>query len=292
MKVLFTNAWMRNFGGSELVTLELAEEFQRQGHEVLIYTPQIGGDLNITVPFTTKKPDTSDFDLIWVHHNMLIHDLGFKKRMSQQLVFNHMSSYVGTEFPRIVGYENAMADWILANSWETKAALEYRGVHEIELFQNPAPMSFGSIHPIPTEKGLIVSNHMAEELEPLGVTHIGGNFPQRLRHDLLCHQRFVICNGKTVQYALRAGVPVYLYDHFGGCGWLTNENFDTAERFNFSGRGFGEDRSFSIAGITHRTKVLKKTTDEIREELKQVPNAMPCPDRFKLEFRLKELEIC
>jgi len=46
MKILLTNKWMKNLGGSELVTLELAEEFQRQGHEVLIYTEQWGGPLN------------------------------------------------------------------------------------------------------------------------------------------------------------------------------------------------------------------------------------------------------
>jgi len=61
-------------------------------------------------------------------------------------------------------------------------------------------------------------------------------------------------------------VPVYLYDHFGGCGWLTEDNFALAEWHNFSGRGFG-----------------KKSTASISRELANVPEAMPCPDRFKLE---------
>lgn len=46
----------------------------------------------------------------------------------------------------------------------------------------------------------------------------------------------VITIGKTVQYAIKVGVPVYCYDHFGGPGWINSENFERAEMFNFSGR--------------------------------------------------------
>jgi len=41
-----------------------------------------------------------------------------------------------------------------------------------------------------------------------------------------------------VQYCLLSQTPVYVYDHFGGPGYLTDENYTMAKHYNFSGRGF------------------------------------------------------
>lgn len=46
----------------------------------------------------------------------------------------------------------------------------------------------------------------------------------------------IVSIGKSAPYALASGVPVFVYDHFGGPGYLTHDNFDRAARFNFSGR--------------------------------------------------------
>lgn len=49
------------------------------------------------------------------------------------------------------------------------------------------------------------------------------------------------------------GIPVYCYDRFGGCGWITSTNIEEASKFNFSGR------------CTNR----KLTVNEIVEEIKE-----------------------
>jgi len=46
----------------------------------------------------------------------------------------------------------------------------------------------------------------------------------------------VITIGKTVNYCLALGVPVYCYDWFGGSGYLNPGNFAINKRHNFSGR--------------------------------------------------------
>jgi len=262
MRVLLTNVWMNNLGGSELVTLELAEEFIRCGHEVLIYSPAFGGALDCShVETTHLKPDTKPFDVVWIHHNLLIHDLGFRKWSHQRFIFNHMSSYVNIERPRLGGHEVELADLILANSPETAKAIYV----PCNLFQNPAPLAFESVG-AGNSGPLMISNHPPPELGDIIGKRIGNGSFERITPELLSRHSCVVANGKTVQYALRAGVPVYLYDHFGGCGWLTEDNFALAEWHNFSGRGFG-----------------KKSTASISRELANVPEAMPCPDRFKLE---------
>ncbi|WP_439565214.1 hypothetical protein, partial [Microcella sp.] len=46
----------------------------------------------------------------------------------------------------------------------------------------------------------------------------------------------VVTIGKTTQYALVMGVPVYSYDHFGGGGWITEQNLEREHYGNFAGR--------------------------------------------------------
>ncbi|GHB16975.1 hypothetical protein GCM10007094_00460 [Pseudovibrio japonicus] len=39
------------------------------------------------------------------------------------------------------------------------------------------------------------------------------------------------------------GVPVFVYDHFGGPGWLSKQNLERAEYFNFNGKCTRNKRS-------------------------------------------------
>jgi hypothetical protein len=57
----------------------------------------------------------------------------------------------------------------------------------------------------------------------------------------------VVTIGKTVPYCLALKIPVYCYDHFGGPGWLHEENLDLASQNNFSGRGFSGKTPQAIA---------------------------------------------
>lgn len=265
MNFLLTVRRLNEYGGSELVTIELAEYLHSIGHKVTVFTNSIGGVWEGHELVTTEKPDPREYDVLWIQHNMLIHDLGFKKLEGQRIISNHMSSYVDLEWPSLPDYEMQLADKILANSPETCEKLEELGLRDVELYQNPAP-AFTSHRTAVNSEPLMVSNHPPQELLGISGVKVGCDRPTRMSPNALAKCPFVICNGKTVQYALRAGVPVYLYDHFGGPGWLTSENFERAEWFNFSGRGFGF-----------------KTSDKIRSELSEVGPVLTCPDRFKLE---------
>lgn len=276
MKILLTNRELVHLGGSELVTVELAEEMMRQGHEVTIYSPRIGGGALDTSHLctTTSEPDTSAFDLLWIHHNLLIHRLGFKKRPGQRIVFNHMSSWVPLEWPRLPGYEMQLADLVLANSPETRDKLVSLGLSRVELFQNPAPIAFDGVGG-GREYALFISNHRPEELEreaarlDIPIRFIGkGHEEVRVTPAALAGARFVVANGKSVQYAMRAGVPVFLYDSFGGPGWGAM----SGEYWNFSGRG------------AERVAPSLMHSFEMR-------SAPACPARFKLEVVLAALGV-
>lgn len=265
--ILITNIWLRNFGGSELVSVELAEFYAQKNWNVVLYSPEISDPLQssikkrVNLKVTNQLPsDLDQFSIIWSHHGILLDKINARnKRQGQLIVSNHMSSYVDLEKPR---YDPNDVDLILANSEETKASfshVEYK--LKTKLFRNPSPSLsknlkentfsvFGDLIK-KRPKCLAVSNHRPLELEAFLNRNID-NFLvykygykdniKRISPDFIKENNFdfAVCNGKTVQYALNANIPVFLYDQFGGCGWLSPENFEQAAWYNFSGRGFNK----------------------------------------------------
>lgn len=232
-------------GGSELVAIELAEEYAQRGWQVMLYSPKISERvLNLIdkrVIVTGKQPDLMcGWDIIWDHHGVLMDQI--ERRPGTTIVTNHMSSYVDVEKPQ---YAPSKPHRVFANSQETidSWAPEWRS--RGELMQNPSPRMWSKNLTRGTHV-MFISKHRPRELERLvntfDVPSITFNGDVRLTRSHFAHARFVICNGKSVQYALTTGVPVFLYDHFGGPGWLTEDNFETASYYNFSGRGFPKDK--------------------------------------------------
>jgi hypothetical protein len=268
---------MEKFGGSELVALELAEELQARGHDVIIYTHLLADPIRseIKLPVVTQRPDLSSFDVIWSHHNMTH---GHTPRPSQRMIFNHMSSYVDLEFPQDARWEESVADRIFANSPETQKRMMELGLTSCEIYPNPAPASYQLTED--GRYGLFVSNHRPLTLKLLAPTlgcpnkFIGeADRFQRVTPELIAGAHFIVTNGKTVQYALRAGKPVFLFDHMGGPGWLNSENIEKAAWHNFSGR-------------CTRDSLNVSTLREWRGR-----DHITCPDVMKLEWWLDEMDL-
>lgn len=268
--VLITQGQLVNYAGSEVITLELAEYFSSKGSFVNVLSNYIGAPIdkefqklkNVVLHTSPADIDFKDLDLIWVHHNLIpqeVLELAEQGRLRAKVVFHHMSRRHPLEFPFAAKIEQYLADAILFNSYavkqtiETKLAeLDFKG----KVFNNPAPDYFQIS---PAEKRyrkelkhvLVVSNHAPEELQAAvnglrerGITvktlglSSGQQEYRRITPEDLAWADVVVSIGKTVPYALLSGVPVYCYDHFGGCGYLTHDNFRKAARLNFSGRGF------------------------------------------------------
>ena len=88
----------------------------------------------------------------------------------------------------------------------------------------------------------MVSNHPPKELQEamsllsargyqvdMLIDAIGSEKPAITSAELLDHYDCVISIGKTVQYCLVQGIPVFLYDRFGGPGYLNESNYELAE---------------------------------------------------------------
>ena len=275
--VLITQGELINYAGSEIVTLELAEYFSAMGSTVHVLTNYIGAPVdrefqklkNVVLHTSTAGIDFKRLGLIWIHHQLVpseILELAGRGKLKAKVVFHHMSPYHPLEFPFAAKIEQYLADEILYNSHESKKAIEGKLAGfdlNGRVFNNPAPDYF---YVAPDRKKyrkdlkhvLVVSNHVPDELQVatdslkrqgIAVKVFGRTSQQEYRRVTpkdLAWADAVVSIGKTVQYAIRGGVPVYCYDHFGGCGYFTEKNFRKASRLNFSGRGFAKKDADTI----------------------------------------------
>lgn len=318
-RLLLTNNHLANFGGSEMVTLELAEEFVARGWKVDVFTnfasapfvhefADLQSSGNLELFDSDPSRPLHEYDLLWVHHGVLpesiLSALGSEQRVP--IVWHHMSPFPGIESPVLAEVETAAASIISCMSPKTAETLSEYGIaaDRITILPNPAPRSFtDGIHDIQLssrlERILIVSNHPPEELlsaasmlQGHGITvgRIGGGKPSRVTPESFSDVDAVITIGKSVQYALALGIPVYNYDHFGGEGWITDSNFEVECTFNFSGRsterkvsahvlvrelleGYGEAREFAQNRAPHHRKLfsLPHHIDRLLEQI-QIAN--------------------
>ncbi|WP_221621849.1 hypothetical protein, partial [Bibersteinia trehalosi] len=256
-KILILNSFIRQFTGSEIVTLELAEYFSSLHNKVTVASFSIDNPLlneftkrKINVISLYELKHNSHYDVIWAHHFPTIEYILFNKNISaDKIIFSSLSGFTELECPPLILDK---ITHLLVNSIENKRVLESIGFckEDIYLFPNPAPDVFfkKNYHLKDTiSKMAIISNHIPDELieaksllekNNISVDIYGFGYNETLiTEDVLFDYDAVITIGKTVQYCLALGLPVYCYDIFGGYGWLVEEYFEQAAIYNFSGRG-------------------------------------------------------
>lgn len=278
-KILITQAHLLRYMGAEIVTLELAEYLAGQGAEVVIATHSFGypirqefdriegvtvfelWDAALAVNLEARLPD-----LAWIQHS-IIPVVVLEHADEIVFMFHHMSSILPAEFTMAAELESALATAVLFESPRSLEIHRATGVYEdvepdrLQVMGNAAPARFGDVVQTPSieRRITVVSNHIPPELvaafdglrEHFDLDVIGsqvelGATPRRVTPDTLAGTDAMISIGKTVQYSIVAGVPVYCYDHFGGPGWITLANIEEARWENFSGRRAGKKTAAEI----------------------------------------------
>ena len=264
-----THTLVQQIMGSTVVAFELARHLSESGAHVTVYAahtadPMLGyfhaAGINIVFGSSAERISLKDYDYIWVHSQVIPPSISTELKDGTlpgqtTFIFNHMSSLpqAPDEHPYIHGLEDRLASLSLFVSAETRDALTGwidSGI-PVALFPNPAPSTFSAITrdaDRPLKRILIVSNHPPKELleardslreRGYEVTTLGrvGDQYSLVDPEMIAAYDVVVTIGKTVQYCLVSGTPVFVYDHFGGFGYLDDTNIDLAAYHNFSGRG-------------------------------------------------------
>ena len=221
---------------------------------------------------TTIKYDLNSIDYVVVCQNVLPIDVIKQlnsKNITTKFIFLHMSSFVGIamESPLFYNLESQIASKILTISEETTTEqlerLLGKNIQNLNYYRNPVPDDFIDRaqridYPDMPKKIAVISNHLPEEVRNLAyeptlrdnkveIEFIGrrSNNPQLVTAELLSKYDVIVSIGKTVQYCLVMGIPVYVYDRFGGQGYI--RDYDAAKQRNFSGRDAGKKTTRVIA---------------------------------------------
>lgn len=254
-KVLLLTHNLAHFAGAEINILQLARAFRERGWNVEIGAfvygnpiKEIFGKEGFNVSNVLHEdPSRKEYDLIWAQHAPVLNQVIFNKKIkSKKIIYSSLSPIEPLESAPI--YINNLS-LCLANSQETAKSLIQQGVKRsiLQIFVNSVDEEFFKAYQQNRGKHLgkiaIVSNHVPSELGEAGallrdegyeVACFGyGKEFKFITPEILSNFDAVVTIGKTVQFSLAMGIPVYCYDHFGGPGWISKENFDTAGYYNF-----------------------------------------------------------
>lgn len=260
MKILIGTNYLGPIAGSELVAFEFATHFRERGHEVHLFANISGSPmadlcrerLGVEVITAPDAIDPLSYDLLYLQHHVA-GVLTFRRtahmREKTAVVFGRLGRRT---FMESGGWrhDRILADHVFANSELTAEKLKAVGTEApVTVFYNAAPDAFFRDRPSAgrhLKTITVVTNHpdpdLFQALDILSGTYdvrrIGQGLPgyQLVTPQTIHDSDLVISIGKTVPYALAARTPVYVYDHFGGPGYLRPETFANARRYNFSGR--------------------------------------------------------
>ena len=253
-KILFTNVGFKNYAGSEIATMTLANYFLRTNYEVHIFTIEYGEPLRKIVDkkikvITLKNIEmlSDEYDLIWSHHFPLLdHILFCKKVHAKKIFFESLSYKLPIEaFP--IYYKSLSLTGVV--SPRVKKALADKGFDTSEsyILPNYATQECFDIdysHNSKVKKIIIVSNHLPNELNDFAniaanngieVDIFGmGYRVEFITPELLAQYDVVISIGKTIFYSLAIGIPSYTYDENVSIGYITMENIEENLKNNFA----------------------------------------------------------
>ncbi|QEH80336.1 glycosyltransferase family 4 protein [Sphingomonas sp. C8-2] len=259
-RLLIATNHLQHLAGSEVVALETAQHFAARGCDITVFANWAAAPMAELVAAATGTPVITDpnrirpfsYDMAYVQHQVLgLFDYrpGDDERPATRIVAGRLSRRSYLESGGWL-HDRILVDHVLANSALTAEHLARVGYDApTTVFHNAAPDDFFrpfTEKPAIPRRILVVSNHLDPALADammrlrpdITVDHVGeaGGRVTLVTPAMIAGADLVISIGKTVPYALASHVPVYVYDHFGGPGYLDADNVDAAARYNFSGR--------------------------------------------------------
>ncbi len=267
MKVLITNLNLVSLAGTELISVDFVRYFVRRNHRVYVTAFNIGNpvkQLLLDAGASVAGIDEDEFfkdaggevDLVWGNHWPVVALALLERRMSfRNLV---VASYSVVNQYEIASPLSEAADLVIFHS-EVNRAIQGKSLSAA--VQAKSLVNVNSLgpewltpvlernHPPQVRRVAVVSNHLPEETMAaaglLGTAGVKVEFfsskltPQHFTPELADSFDAVITIGHTVQKALSRETPVYLYDRFGGPGWIEAPALEELIADNFSARRIG-----------------------------------------------------
>jgi hypothetical protein len=254
MNILITNHHLNLFGGSETFSYTLATALKGAGHSVAILTVEAGPVaeklIQAGIPVQTD-PAKIPFspDVIHSHHNSMAMLARGAFPETPMLFLSH-GIMPGLESPPSIDTGIALFAGV---SEEVQANLiQNYGLEDVVICRNGIDLErhypLKEINAKP-ERVLIISNHYSNEQLALvqGACGIIGAQLNMIglqtqsvweTESYINMHDIVISLGRGCLEAMACARAVFIFDHFGGDGFITKENYEEIRKHNFSGRRY------------------------------------------------------
>ena len=263
MNILFTILALDGYHGSVMHVKEWAEFFLTKYRSNIDTVSVVTGfateeirnmfvSLGIDVYTINDELLLEEYDIVFAYHFPIIETLLAKGLKCKKLVLGSLSSFEGMEFLTLF-WDSASLIVVVSEEVKQKFKSSF-GIPESRMIvlENAIPDLYANYvneREIPLDRPkriIIVSNHIPQELldlkkllEPyikVDCFGMGTENYQEINPRILSEYDLVITIGKTVQFTMGLGIPVFEYDYFGGIGYINLDNLDNEAKTNFSGR--------------------------------------------------------
>jgi hypothetical protein len=219
-------------GGSESYLLTVAEQFQRLGHEVAIFTAEEGGGVPVArergIPLCDPGEVPDGLDAALVQDAAVSHEIADQRPSLPQLFVAHSESFdlqAPPQFGEAVRVIVALNDRVAARMRSFAAEREVERPRRALLLSNtPHGDRIGMLEAACAEIGL--------ELSRVGGLRGQTSDPREALHAA----DVVIGYGRSVLEGMACGRAAYVYDWNGGDGWMTQESYPAIEADGIAGR--------------------------------------------------------
>ena len=250
MRLILTTNHL-GLGGSESYLFTIAEELDRLGHSAAIYTREQGAGAAAArgrgIEVIDDLGDAEDPDAAIVQDAGTSHELAARLPELPQLFVAHSETYdlqLPPQLERQVAVAVALNERVARRLRALAVApLVVRLRQPIDIEHNGAA---GPLPDVPRRALLLSNNPVADRLaliegacaaSGLELVRLGGDSGQAEdpRH-ALADVEIVIGYGRSVLEAMAAGRAAYVYDRYGGDGWVTVDSYPALEADGFAGR--------------------------------------------------------
>ncbi len=256
MRILIATENYHRVGGTETYVHTIAEQLQRLGHQVRVYSSRLGDMAQLTrgvgVDVVGRPEDLDQPDDVVISQDAaMAYEMAGRWPGVPQVYVCHSILYDIQQPPLVSGTVQAV---VVMND-RTATRLEALDA-DLRLVRMRQPIDAewltprGDPHPTP-QRALLLGNYLAgparrllvETWGEMGVelVQVGSATRPTLQPQAdIAAADIVVGKGRAVLDAMACGRPAYVYDVFGADGWVTAESYPAIEANGFAGLAFPE----------------------------------------------------
>ena len=260
MRFVLGNRLMTLAGGTEVHLVTIGAELMRLGHEVVVYSPELGPYADHARRRGLEVTDElrrlpAECDVVFAQDALVVYDL-VERYPEAVSVFRVCGDVYDFQSPPQLG---GIVDLVVVLS-ERYARLAEACSVRAPVLHLPVPVDLERLVPLgplrrKPSRAVVLGNYpqrvetIRAAWEPLGVEvrHVGAPNQQYDIASAVADADIVVAKARAAVDALACGRALYVYDFFGGDGWVTPETYPRLEADNFAGLATG--RTVGVAQL-------------------------------------------